>query len=200
MIKRMTSITAFLSLLVLAMVGCSQDQSLPTSAIYTEGVDQPTDEAAALSKFFTGRDSVGVAMKFGVAGGDVAVTSDDRCGSDDMVVLSGSGNATHLGRVEGTFSHCMGDDFYSGEFELAGTDGAFITGVYPPAPPVVIDAVGKNVNGDAVETKAEINGGAVDAVQRDEVEGRGDLRVLVMPDEGFELTFDGWLLHHLAED
>lgn len=200
MITRVTSITVFLSLLAMAIVGCSQDQSLPTSAIYSEGVDQPLDQEAGLSKFFTGRDSFGVAMKFRVAGGEIEVTTDDRCGSDDLIVLSGSGNATHLGRVDANFSHCMGDDFYNGEFELAGTGGAFITGIYPPEPPVVIGALGKNGNGNVIVTKAEINGGAVDAVQRDEVEGRGDLRVLVMPDESYELTFDGWLLHHLAED
>ncbi len=198
---RAATMGAFVCLLALGAIGCDAQRDTLTSALENDNVE--SDAPLTSHKFFTGRDSFGVALKIRLAG-DVALVDDGRC-PEMTVVLAGSGNATHLGGIEGESSHCADEadlsSFSDGTFVLTGSTGGTIIGNYPPLP--VVTAVGKHGSddvGDVIETKAEISGGEISAVQRDEVEGRGDLRIVMQPDGGFTLTFDGWLLHHLADD
>lgn len=196
MIRRLFTTSALVCLL--AWMGCDYESNTLTSALGNEGVDASDDGAGVTNKFFTGRDSFGVAFKVQLEG-EAVITSDGRC-DDETVILSGSGNATHLGRIiEGMLTHCIEEGDFStvsdGQFSFRGSNGGEIVGEYKPLPSVSKN--GKS-RGDVFETKADITGGEIAAVKRDEVEGRGDLRIVMEPNGTFTQTFDGWLLHHLG--
>ncbi len=196
-------LSSFVWILVLATVGCGDAQHVPTAAIDVSDNEEFGDGAAISYRFFTGRDSFGVAMKIR-ADGTVETSTDGRCGSDLTLTLEGTGSATHLGRIEGVVTHCAppGDlaSFYDGEFLFTGAAGGTLSGSYAPDPAIEVLTKGRPRDGIVIETKAEIDGGDIDAVQRDETEGRGDLLIVLRSDDRFDLTFDGWLLHHLAVD
>ncbi len=86
--------------------------------------------------------------------------------------------------------------------ELVGSTDGRVSGEYEPLPRV--DKHGphgsRNGAGDVFETKAEIKGGEVTAVEHAPLEGKGDLRVVMKEDDTFEVIFDGWLLHHVVEE
>ena len=201
MSKNLTAHFAFVCVLILGTVGCDDAQDVPTSALNDGGQEAAADRPDISYKFFTGRDSFGVAMKIRIVGA-VQSANDGRCGSDLTVSLSGAGTATHLGQVEGELSHCatVGDhsSIYGGEFSITGAQGATLTGSYPPEPVIRMLARNGSTTETVIETKAEIDGGDIAAVKHDKTEGRGDLRILLNSDDSFRLTFDGWLLHHLA--
>lgn len=198
--KKLAILIAFICVLLLGTLGCYDAEDIPTSALSHGGQEEAVDRPDISYKFFTGRDSFGVAMKIQVVG-TAQTTSDGRCGSDVVVRLSGSGTATHMGQVEGEFSHCAAEgnlsSFYGGEFSITGAKGITLTGSYPPEPVIRVLAKNGSTTETVIETKAEIDGGDIDAVQQ-ETEGRGDLRIVFNSDDSFRLTFDGWLLHHLA--
>lgn len=201
---RVLTLVLSLCLLVIGGLGCDFQSDTLTSGISDEGFDASEDEPLIADKFFTGRDSFGVAFKVRLSG-DAVVTNDDGC-DDETVTLDGFGNATHLGQIQGSFTHCIEEgDFssvFGGQFELVGSTGGQVSGEYEPLPRV--DKHGphgrRNGAGDVFETVAEVTGGEVSAVEHDPLEGRGDLRLVIKENDTFEVIFDGWLLHHVVEE
>lgn len=197
---------ACILMVALVVAACDSGEGLPTSPLQSADNDELVDEGGlAWNKFFTGRDSFGVALEVRLDG-EVNVTETDRCGTDETVMLSGSGNGTHLGQVEGDLIHCSDpddpSDAYGGEFTFVGKNGSVVSGTYRPQPTTngsTRSVRARDVSG-VVATKAQITGGEITAVQRHQVEGRGDLSIVLKDDNSFTLILDGWLLHHTATD
>lgn len=151
-----------------------------------------TPDHERLSKFFTGRDSFGVALKANV---HVAASGE------------GSGTATHMGAI--TVDQDLEPDFEDlklneSRFHFEGAAGSALGGRR--------DRTGSSLRGryeGVLEPTDEddtytirgtlwVDGGTVKATHLP-AEGRGTIEGTLYPDGSFSYQLDGWLLHHLAE-
>jgi hypothetical protein len=178
--RRTLCFLCFMTML-LPLFGCIDDRALgpvedehPNVFLINSG---PGGDAA--SKFFTGRDSFGIALKAKV---QVAPSG------------TGEGTATHMGRLVAEHDHVVNLDameLRGGTFSYAGTTGGAIEGRYEGniTPTGEIDTY-------ALQGTLWVDDGVIPGLNRP-AEGRGQIRGVLYPDGSLTYAFDGWLLHHV---
>lgn len=177
--------------------GCTDDFAVSpkphdSEMLALDDVDVPQ---AALR--FTGRDSFGIALK-GRISGTSTLESDGRC-PDVTTQLSGTGTATHMGRVTVEQSHCTDSSdpgsVTDGVFLIRGVNGTEIRGTYDGQ--IAAGRGGRQsfeavlVVFDGTIPAADIAADA-DANRKGWAEAAGTM----VPGQSFAYAFDGWLFHH----
>lgn len=135
---------------------------------------------------FTGRDSFGVAFQAHISGTWIR--------DGDCFELEGSGNATHLGRIDVSEAICVNgqNDVTKSTFTFTGRNGRTISGK------ALFGSVTPTGGGNyEVALKDSITGESIPATQIDPERGKGDVMGTLSADNRFEYRFAGWLLHHL---
>ena len=170
---------------MLMAIGCD---SGPVSSPPDAAVSSPETQSASAAQSslrFTGRDSFGVAFKATISG-TARVEDDGRC-SEETVVVSGSGQATHLGRVHVEQSHCLdpsSDEITDGHFTYTGRTGAEVSGTYESV----------SGEGSPARIRAEITGTTLRLTQGAErIWGTAWIPGLLPSDGPFSYRLDGYL-------
>lgn len=178
----------FFSVIVglLLVSGCAEGPVGPRAdQVYLRTDAEANDNVQAL-RLFTGRDSFGLRFKARVSGMWVQ--------TGDCFDLTGSGNATHLGRINTTQSICVdgSNEVTESSFTFTGQNGRMISGesLFGSVEP----AGGGSYN---VVLKDTITGGSVPATQIDPEKGKADVTGTLRSNGTFRYRLDGWLLHHL---
>lgn len=194
--RLLTSGAVSFGLIMLLFTGCSEQAMVaPESeaAINTFPVGD-SDGAVGAGKFFTGRDSFGVALKIRVSG-QLNAADDEGC-EGQALLATGTGNATHMGNVEAEHAHCFDPatlEFGDGAFTITGTNGSEISGRYE-------GTLVPTDRDDEFEIRGRIwvQDGEIRALDRP-AEGRGTIEGMLHADGTFSYKVDGWLLHHVVE-
>jgi len=170
-------------LVVLLLFGCAEENLV--NPVKDDGIDVflinsgPVPEPTA-GKFFTGRDSFGVALKATVTGS----------------VTSAQGTATHMGKIIAEHSHHFDPvtlALTDGAFTYRGTNGALLSGRYEGTLEPTPDEGVYTIQG-----RLWVEEGTVKATNLP-AEGRGTIEGTLYPDGSFTYKLEGWLLHHVAE-
>lgn len=184
---------------VLLLIGCSDEHvaAPPMPDPYELDGNQFSDgSSASRAARFTGRDSIGVALKANISGRR-ELDPDGRC-PDVTVRVTGEGVATHLGRVKAFQSHCLDSsnllELTDGQFTLLGVNGAEVRGRYEG----ILNPTQRGFF--AVEATMWVEGGHVQATAVGPEEGKASMRGTTDRDGSFSYRMDGWLLHHLRKD
>lgn len=141
-------------------------------------------------------DSFGVALKAKVSG-TVETDPNGRCpDGSETVLLPGTGQATHMGRITVVQSHCvdpLSSEVTDGEFTYTGTTGAKVTGTYGG----LLEPAGRGIYILSIDVK--ITGGSMPFTD-EEVTGlstrENTIQGKIHSDGSFTYKLDGWLFHH----
>lgn len=168
---------------LLLISGCAEGPVGPRAELENLQTDAEHREGLRL---FTGRDSFGVAFQADVSGTWIR--------DGDCFELEGSGNATHLGRIDVTERVCVDgeNDVTESSFTLVGRNGRAINGH------TLFGSVTPTGGGNyEVALKDTITGESIPATQIDPEQGKGDVTGTLSADNRFEYRLVGWLLHRL---
>lgn len=184
--KYATSFILSVAAVVLLFFGCTGENTVDPAMedavdIFLINSDPASGDSASASKFFTGRDSFGVALKVHVS---VAESG------------TGSGSATHMGKISVEHHH----QFDLDEFELTdenfsytGTNGSYLSGRFEGTLQVTGDPDAYTIHGTLWVKDGRVKATKLPA------EGRGTIEGTLYADGRFSYELDGWLLHHVAE-
>jgi|GEM_PF-1567594 len=180
---------------VFLLAACSNQPENPLNIqedIHSEDI---TQEPLARGSFFTGRDSFGVAFKAKVT--DAHFEADTLPGGIVEAEIEGTGNATHLGRiqVEQDLTFYTGRDSIFGTFVLSGVQGRqVLSGTYN----AVSASNGSMDNSGLFDLNgaAQILKGTISATKADNDSGWAALSGSVdFNANTVSYQMDGWLLH-----
>lgn len=178
-------------LTVLLVAGCADGELLtPEPPNDIDNTPDPSwHEEGILSRFrFTGRDSFGVAFKARVSG---TWSEDEQC-----KILTGTGNATHLGQIDVEQSICgAGPEITGGSFRIAGRTGGEVVGMYLPG-----GTLTEKGESFSITAKDTITGGTIQATPVEIEAGKATMTGMLHGDGHFTYQIDGWLLHHVRAD
>lgn len=174
------------------MFGCTDDLPTAPDPLTIEEENAIEESSPSKRRVFVGRDSAGVVLEGHLAG--TSTTRPGRCGQDETVSLSGSGNVTHLGKTKAELCHCYNtstSEITDGTLTLTGRSGGSLEGTYEGE---------LTQESGAFSVEVTIDGGSVQATRVDAEEGKATLSGTVHADGPFKVTLSGWLLQHLRDD
>ena len=193
-LRRSLLLTAAVTLLL--MIGCT-DHPPTAPAVDQDPTYGQSGDLISARRFFTGRDSFGVALKASLSTmkdltDPKTATRVEECPGTPDMAFEGMGTATHLGRVNITHSHTVDETNpdlvkWCGTFTMTGTTGGQLSGRYEGT-----------LQDSEFEGTAWVNGGNVRATSVTSEQGRASVSGTLDGDT-FHFELDGWLFHHLRE-
>lgn len=169
-------------------IGCA-DEQLGPQADKTFGT-AGQDDAPSSKRVFVGRDSFGVALHARVFGS----WSEPISGCKN---LTGTGTATHLGRITVDQQICTNSshEITGGKFSISGTTGGSLTGTYLPGG--TLSPMGQQFR---IVVENTITGGNIRATQVPTEFGKATMTGILQSNGEFSYEIDGWLLHHVRDE
>lgn len=180
--------------IALFVAGCNNAPYAPRDFREGDSIDGFNPNSLARRAFFTGRDSFGVAFQAHVFNAELL--ADDTTNGVINATVSGTGNATHLGRVtvDQTLKYDTGRDSVWGNFSFHSGDRQFVTGHYG-------GTTSMNNRGEVHLTgNFWVQNHTVRAVHTENDTGWGSFTGTADFDrQTLSYRMDGWLLHFVRD-